>query len=60
MEAQYILWEKYMISFYWALTTMTTVGFGDIVGTNRVEYPVVIFGMLVGATVFGYGNQLVC
>jgi hypothetical protein len=45
---------RYAISLYWAFTTMTTVGFGDIVGTNRTEYSVVIFGMLVGATCFGY------
>ena len=46
--------SRYTISLYWAFTTMTTVGFGDIVGTSRTEYIVVIFGMLVGASVFGY------
>ena len=48
------LWDKYAISLYWAFTTVTTVGFGDIVGTTSTEYMVVLFGMLVGASVFGY------
>jgi hypothetical protein len=48
------LWGKYAISLYWAFTTMTTVGFGDIVGTTATEYMVALFGMLVGASVFGY------
>ena len=55
-DVEYNLWERYTVSLYWAFTTMTTVGFGDIVGTNREEYPAVIFGMLVGASVFGYGK----
>ena len=48
------VWQKYVISLYWAMTTMTTVGFGDLVGTSRIEYIVAIIGMLVGASVFGY------
>jgi hypothetical protein len=48
------LWDKYAIALYWAFTTMTTVGFGDIVGTSSAEYLAVVFGMLVGASVFGY------
>ena len=54
MEEATTLWERYLISIYWAFTTMTTVGYGDLVGTNRTEYYVVILGMLVGASVFGY------
>ena len=42
------------MSIYWAFTTMTTVGYGDIGATVTTEYIVVIFGMLVGASVFGY------
>ena len=46
--------DRYAVSLYWAFTTMTTVGFGDIVGTNLTEYLVVMLGMVVGASVFGY------
>jgi len=48
------LWDKYVVSAYWAITTMTTVGFGDIVATNSGEYLVILFGMLVGASMFGF------
>eukprot|EP00621_Florenciella_sp_RCC1693_P015298 CAMPEP_0182550602 /NCGR_PEP_ID=MMETSP1323-20130603/41989_1 /TAXON_ID=236787 /ORGANISM="Florenciella parvula, Strain RCC1693" /LENGTH=60 /DNA_ID=CAMNT_0024762147 /DNA_START=21 /DNA_END=200 /DNA_ORIENTATION=- len=40
---------------------MTTVGYGDINTANDTERIYAIFGMLVGATVFGYviGNVTV-
>jgi hypothetical protein len=33
---------------------MTTVGYGDIVATRQGEYLLILFGMLVGASMFGY------
>ena len=45
---------KYVISLYWAFTTLATVVYGDIVPTNMTHRIVVILIMVLGATVFGY------
>ena len=45
---------RYVTSIYWAFTTMTTVGYGDIVVTNTLETGFCLVSMLIGATVFGY------
>ena len=52
---------RYCASIYWAFTTMTTVGYGDINTSNDTERVFCIFAMLVGASVFGYviGNVTV-
>ena len=47
--------EKYAACVYWATTTMTTIGYGDIVPVNAVERAVVIFAQLIGSCVFLYG-----
>lgn len=46
--------KRYIASVYWAFTTMTTVGYGDIVPTRDRERIFVTIAMLVGGTVFGY------
>jgi len=45
---------QYLASMYWALTTLTTVGYGDIVATNDAERGYAVFALLMGALVFGY------
>ena len=42
----------YFVSFYYTITTMTTVGYGDVVGTNTLERLVSIINEVVGVIVF--------
>jgi len=51
---QYGKLDHYVASLYWAFTTMTTVGYGDITPVNRNERIAAIAIMIVGATLFGY------
>ena len=44
--------DRYIASIYWAFTTMTTVGYGDISATTRMERVIACFGMIVGGFVF--------
>lgn len=45
---------RYIYSLYWAITTMVTVGYGDIVAVTVPEKVVAGCIMLLGASVFGY------
>lgn len=45
---------QYVAAFYWAFTTMTTVGYGDIYPMSDTERIYAIIMMIGGATVFGY------
>lgn len=50
----------YVASFYFALTTLTTVGYGDITPGTNTERMFAIFVMLVGAIVYAsiFGNVM--
>lgn len=48
-------WEdRYIYSLYWSLTTMITIGYGDIVPSNSHETIFALFIMVVSSGVFGY------
>jgi len=46
--------DQYIASLYFAMTTMLTVGFGDITPGNSTQRVYTIFMMLLGGGVFGY------
>ncbi|CAD8055530.1 unnamed protein product [Paramecium primaurelia] len=47
-------WIQYNYSIYWAITTMVTVGYGDITATNQYEMMFVNFMMLLSSGMFAY------
>ena len=46
--------ERYISSLYWSVTTLVTVGYGDIVPKNKLETIFCVLTMLCGTLVFGY------
>ncbi|KDO25671.1 hypothetical protein SPRG_08970 [Saprolegnia parasitica CBS 223.65] len=47
-------WNLYVISLYWSLTLMTTVGFGDIYPVSIYERSFAILAMGVSAAAYAY------
>ncbi|KAL4463276.1 hypothetical protein ABPG74_007277 [Tetrahymena malaccensis] len=49
-----LYYEKYIYSIYWSITTMTTVGYGDIAATNYVEALYIAIIMIIFSCIFAY------
>ena len=45
---------RYVYSIYWAITTMVTVGYGDVTPITSVEKVYTIFCMILACGIFGY------
>ena len=48
----------YAVSVYWAVMTITSIGYGDIAATpyNPVEQVICTFFMMLGGVVWGYAQ----
>ena len=47
-------YEIYIISFYWTLTTITTVGYGDISAGSSIEKTYNLFLMIFGVIIYSF------
>jgi Trk-type K+ transport system membrane component len=45
---------RLLVTFYFMVTTLTTIGYGDLYPVNIYEYTLMIFIMLVGIAMFSY------
>lgn len=46
--------SKYICSLYWAMTTVTTVGYGDIIPRSDEERIFTMAAMIIGGAFYGY------
>ncbi|XP_055341339.1 uncharacterized protein LOC129590239 isoform X2 [Paramacrobiotus metropolitanus] len=47
-------WDQFVGGFYWAITTVTVVGYGDIRATNESEHFIFLSTMIAGYIFFNY------
>lgn len=52
--------HNYIISLYWSVMTMSTIGYGDVTPKTQYERMYEIFGMILGASVYAYMVGAIC
>lgn len=53
-------WELYELSLYWAVTVLSSVGFGDVTPTTHAEFVCAIISMAIGGCFWAYVVGSVC
>mmetsp|Transcript_61907 Transcript_61907/g.195632 ORF Transcript_61907/g.195632 Transcript_61907/m.195632 type:complete len:419 (-) Transcript_61907:62-1318(-) len=54
------VWSRYFTSIYWAVATLSTLGYGDVVPTTDAERIFATICAMLGATVYAYIIGNVC
>ena len=54
IEPDIVWWKIYFYSMYWAITTLTTIGYGDLTPANYFQVIFISFLMLIGTVVLSY------
>jgi hypothetical protein len=51
--------QKYVLTIYWIFTLVTTVGYGDFVGSTKGEYWLTVLFQFLGVLIFSIMSFLV-
>jgi hypothetical protein len=58
LDKDYTNSEIYGVALYWTITTITTVGYGDISGNTSLERAYCIVVMVTGVISFSFVNSV--
>lgn len=59
-DVQGKVFSEYLAALYWSMTTLTTVGYGDILPTSDGERVYTIFAEVIGGGFYGYVVGCIC